>query len=166
MKHIHLFILYKECCTTFNCFCWKHTKKSWKYCTFICIKIFWWQQYLDLFYTLNYFSRCCFIFILHVCYAFTLLAFYIYLHILKGKLKIICSAWFCFKNSILFLQKSFLQWYSLIYSFSCTAHNWFCITTLSHYLCHIWKNRLLPFTVGLQIYVIWLDYFVVCPWFL
>ena len=83
MKHIHLFILYKECCTTFNCFCWKHTKKSWKYCTFICIKIFWWQQYLDLFYTLNYFSRCCFIFILHVCYAFTLLAFYIYIHILK-----------------------------------------------------------------------------------
>jgi hypothetical protein len=74
--NIFIYLFYnKECCTTFNCFCWKHTKKSWKYCTFICIKIFWWQQYLDLFYTLNYFSRCCFIFILHVCYAFTLLAF-------------------------------------------------------------------------------------------
>lgn len=53
---------------------------------------------------------------------------------------------------------------SLVGAAESTLYNWFRITTLRYSLCKTSKNRLLTFTVRLQIYVIWQDYFVVCPW--
>lgn len=40
---------------------------------------------------------------------------------------------------------------------------WFLITTPSYNLCHTYKYRLLPLTVGLHMYAIWLSYFCHLP---
>lgn len=119
----------------------------------------------------RFFSRYCFIFILHVCYACILLTFYILHTHIKGRenLRLFVQHDIALKVpfSFFFYQNYFCNdIFSDLFTLLHREHNWFSITTFSYNLCHTWKIRLLPFTAGLQIYVIWLDYFVICAWFL
>lgn len=139
---------------------------------------FLWQQYLDLFCTVNFFFQDIVSFyILHVCYACILLTFYILHTHIKGRenLRLFVQHDIALKVpfSFLFIKIIFAMIFSLIYSLSCIENITGSVSLRSVIIFATHEKlgsspllRLLPFTAGLQIYVIWLDYFVICPWFL